>query len=156
MNNISEEELLALQTAHAEVDSFRWQIRKRRVLIRAVLVLVLILFRVLMLKIFPQTYVPLIFGDSDVGAAELGSLITTRLLIGAALGGLYIYALMANHYVKFASIVALMAPVTLICADLQMFLVSSFPDFTLVASISFCLRLLTIYLLALNYIDLKR
>jgi hypothetical protein len=156
MTNISQEELLALQIAHAEVDSFRWQIRKRRVLIRAVLVVVLILFRILMLNVFPQIYVPLVFGDSDVGATELQSLITIRLLVGAVLGGLYIYALMANHYVKFASIVALMAPVTLILADLQMFLVSSFPDFTLVASISFGLRLLGIYLLALNYIDLKR
>ena len=109
-----------------------------------------------MLNVFPQIYVPLVFGDSDVGATELQSLITIRLLVGAVLGGLYIYALMANHYVKFASIVALMAPVTLILADLQMFLVSSFPDFTLVASISFGLRLLGIYLLALNYIDLKR
>ena len=71
MTNISQEELLALQIAHAEVDSFRWQIRKRRVLIRAVLVVVLILFRILMLNVFPQIYVPLVFGDSDVGATEL-------------------------------------------------------------------------------------
>jgi hypothetical protein len=156
MNNISEEELLALNAAHAEVDTFRWQIVKRRILIRAALVIGLILARALMLKVFPQTYVPLIFGDSAVGAAELEALILTRLLVGAALGGLYLCALIANRYVKLASILALMAPITLIGADLQMFLVSSFPDFTLMTSISFGLRLVTIYLLALNYFDVRR
>jgi hypothetical protein len=110
----------------------------------------------LMLKFFPQTYVPLAFSDSAVGAAELEALISTRLLIGAGLGALYLYALMTNRYIRSISIVALMVPITLIWADFQMFLVSSFPDFTLTASIGFGLRLVAIYLLALNYIDIRR
>jgi hypothetical protein len=156
MNTISEEELLALQAAHVEVGTSRWRIVKRRILVRAVLVIALILCRALMLKLFPQTYIPIIFADSDIGVAELESLIATRLFGGAVLGGLYLYALMTNRYLRSVSIVALMVPISLIWADLQMFLLSSFPDFTLVASISFGLRLATIYLLALNYIDIRR
>jgi hypothetical protein len=156
MSKLSQEELLALQGVHVEVDTSRWQRLKKRILIRAALVIGLILIRALMLKFFPQTYVPLAFSDSAVGAAELEALISTRLLIGAGLGALYLYALMTNRYIRSISIVALMVPITLIWADFQMFLVSSFPDFTLTASIGFGLRLVAIYLLALNYIDIRR
>jgi hypothetical protein len=156
MSKLSHYELLALQGVHVEVDTSRWQRLKKRILIRAALVIGLILIRALMLKFFPQTYVPLAFSDSAVGAAELEALISTRLLIGAGLGALYLYALMTNRYIRSISIVALMVPITLIWADFQMFLVSSFPDFTLTASIGFGLRLVAIYLLALNYIDIRR
>jgi hypothetical protein len=156
MNTISEEELLALQAAHTEVETSQWQKLKTRILTRALLVLGLILSRALMLNLFPQTYVALIFDTSEVGPAELQSLVFTRLLVGALLGSLYLYALMTNRYLRSISVVALTVPVALIWADFQMFLVSSFPDLTLVASISFGLRLVTIYLLTLNYIDIRR
>ena len=156
MNTISEEELLALQAAHIEVENSQWLKLKTRILTRALLVLVLILTRALILHLFPQTYVALIFDSSEVGSAELQSLIFTRLLFGALLGSVYIYALMTNRYLRSVSVLALMIPVMLLWADFQMFFVSSFPDFTLTTSISFGLRLMAIYLLAKNYIDVRR
>ncbi len=156
MNNISDEELLALQAAHVEVTASQWQQVRRRILIRALVVIGLILSRALLLHLFPQTYEPIVFGSSAVAAADLQSLIATRLWVGAGLGGIYFYALMTNSYVRSVSILALMVPVTLIWADLQMFLISSFPEFTPVVIISFGLRLVAIYLLAMNYIDIRR
>jgi hypothetical protein len=44
----------------------------------------------------------------------------------------------------------------MIWADLQMFLISSFPSFTTVATIGFLARLFALYLLARNYIDIRR
>ena len=155
MNNISDEELLALQAAHVEVTTSQWQVR-RRILIRALVVIGLILSRALLLHSFPQTYGLLAFGSSAVAAAELQSLIATRLWVGAGLGGIYFYALMTNSYIRSVSVLALMVPVTLIWADLQMFLISSFPEFTPVVTIGFGLRLAAIFLLAMNYIDIRR
>lgn len=152
MNNISDEELLALQAAHVEVTTSQWQQVRRRILIRALVVIGLILSRALLLHLFPQTYEPLLFGSSG----DLQSLIATRLWVGAGLGGIYFYALMTNSYIRSVSILALMVPVTLIWADLQMFLISSFPEFTPVVTIGFGLRLAAIYLLAMNYIDIRR
>jgi len=152
MNNISDEELLALQAAHVEVTTSQWQQVRRRILIRALVVIGLILSRALLLYLFPQTYEPLVFGSSG----DLQSLITARLWVGAGLGGIYFYALMTNSYIRSVSILALMVPVTLIWADLQMFLISSFPEFTPVVTIGFGLRLAAIYLLAMNYIDIRR
>jgi hypothetical protein len=120
----------------------------------------LVLSRVLLLKFYPNTYVPYIFGDGDgdgdSGPAELEKLIISRLLVGLVLAGVYLYAIMTNSYLRSASVLSLMVPVALIWADLQMFLVSSFPNFTLIASISFAVRLLVIYLLTLNYLDIRR
>ena len=163
MNTISEEELLALQ-AHVEIETSLWKKLKTRILIRTVVVMGLVLSRVLLLKFFPDTYVPYIFGDGDgdgggdgdSGPAELEKLIISRLLVGLVLAGVYLYAIMTNSYLRSVSILGLMVPVALIWADLQMFLVSSFPDFTLMASISFAVRLLVIYLLTLNYLDIRR
>ncbi|MDB9706578.1 hypothetical protein OAA71_01825 [Porticoccaceae bacterium] len=83
MNNISDEELLALQAAHIEVTTSQWQQVRRRILIRALVVIGLILSRALLLHLFPQTYEPLLFGSSG----DLQSLIATRLWVGAGLGG---------------------------------------------------------------------
>jgi hypothetical protein len=152
MNNISDEELLALQAAHVEVTTSQWQQVRRRILIRALVVIGLVLSRALLLYLFPQTYEPLVFGSSG----DLQSLIVERLWVGAGLGGIYFYALMTNSYIRSVSILALMVPVTLIWADLQMFLISSFPEFTPVVTIGFGLRLAAIYLLAMNYIDIRR
>jgi len=159
MNTISEEELLALQ-AHVEIETSLWEKLKTRILIRTMVVMGLVLSRVLLLKFYPNTYVPYIFGDGDgdgdSGPAELEKLIISRLLVGLVLAGVYLYAIMTNSYLRSVSILGLMVPVALIWADLQMFLVSSFPDFTLMASISFAVRLLVIYLLTLNYLDIRR
>lgn len=87
MNNISDEELLALQAAHVEVTTSQWQQVRRRILIRALVVIGLILSRALLLHLFPQTYEPLAFGSSAVASADLQSLIATRLWVGAGLGG---------------------------------------------------------------------
>jgi hypothetical protein len=159
MNTISEEELLALQ-GHVEIEMSLWKKLKTRILIRTIVVIGLVLSRVLLLKFHPNTYVPYIFGDGDgdgdSGPAELEKLIISRLLVGLVLAGVYLYAIMTNSYLRSASVLSLMVPVALIWADLQMFLVSSFPNFTLIASISFAVRLLVIYLLTLNYLDIRR
>ena len=159
MNTISEEELLALQ-GHVEIETSLWKKLKTRILIRTIVVIGLVLSRVLLLKFYPNTYVPYIFGDGDgdgdSGPAELEKLIISRLLVGLVLAGVYLYAIMTNSYLRSASVLSLMVPVALIWADLQMFLVSSFPHFTLMASISFAVRLLVIYLLTLNYLDIRR
>ena len=159
MNTISEEELLALQ-GHVEIETSLWKKLKTRILIRTVVVMGLVLSRVLLLKFYPNTYVPYIFGDGDgdgdSGPAELEKLIISRLLVGLVLAGVYLYAIMTNSYLRSVSVLSLMVPVALIWADLQMFLVSSFPNFTLIASISFAVRLLVIYLLTLNYLDIRR
>lgn len=155
MNTISEEELLALQ-AHVEVETSLWKKLKRRILIRTVVVIGFVLSRVLLLKFYPDTYIPYIFDNEDSGPAELDKLIISRLLVGLVLVGVYLYAIITNSYLRSVSVLSLMVPVALIWADLQMFLVSSFPDFTLMASISFAVRLLVIYLLTLNYLDIRR
>jgi hypothetical protein len=161
MNTISEEELLALQ-GHVEIETSLWKKLKTRILIRTIVVIGLVLSRVLLLKFYPNTYVPYIFGDGDgdgdgdSGPAELEKLIISRLLVGLILAGVYLYAIMTNSYLRSVSVLSLMVPVALIWADLQMFLVSSFPNFTLIASISFAVRLLVIYLLTLNYLDIRR
>lgn len=155
MNTISEEELLALQ-AHVEVETSLWKKLKRRILIRTVVVIGFVLSRVLLLKFYPDTYIPYIFDNEDSGPAELDKLIISRLLVGLVLVSVYLYAIITNSYLRSVSVLSLMVPVALIWADLQMFLVSSFPHFTLMASISFAVRLLVIYLLTLNYLDIRR
>jgi hypothetical protein len=77
-------------------------------------------------------------------------------MVGLGLAGVYFYALLTNSYLRSVSIIALIIPIALIWGDLQMFFLSSFPDFTLIASISFGFRLMAIYLLALNYLDIRR
>ena len=156
MNNISEEELLALQ-AHVEVEASQWEKLKKRIFIRAVVIIGLFVVRALMLKLYPQNYESLVYDSiSPPPGTDLGQLIYARLLVGAAFSVVYLFALRTNSYLRTISIIALKAPIALIWGDLQMFLVSSFPDFTLISSISFGLRLVTIYLLLLNYLDIRK
>tara|TARA_B110000211_G_C14022113_1_gene528170 strand:+ start:604 stop:1071 length:468 start_codon:yes stop_codon:yes gene_type:complete len=155
MNNISEEELFALQ-AHVEVEPFRWQKLQSRIFIRAGIVMVLILCKLVLLKFYHHNFVPLVLDGAGLDAAEVQALISGRVIVGATLSSFYVYALMTNRYLRAVSFVALMVSIALIWADLQMFLVSSFPDFTMLASVVFGLRLIVIYLLALNYLDIRR
>ena len=155
MNNISEEEMRALQ-AHHEVETSTWKQLRRRILIRGILVMVLIVIRVLLVKFYPENYTNLVFEGADVDQDELVSLVSTRLWVSVVLAGIYLYALATNSYLRTVSIIALIIPVALIWGDLQMFLLASFPTLSPEILVSFGLRLLAIYLLAKNYIDIRR
>jgi hypothetical protein len=95
MNTISEEELLALQ-AHVEVENCQWRKLKKRILIRTGVIIVLLLSRVIMFKVYPQTLVPIVFESAGLDAEGLSSLISARLVAGIVLAGVYFYAVMTN------------------------------------------------------------
>ena len=155
MNNISEEEMRALQV-HLEVETSTWKQLRRRILIRGISVLVLIAIRALLVKFYPENYTTLVFKGTDIDQGELVSLVTARLGVSVVLAGIYLYALATNSYLRTVSILALMVPVALIWGDLQMFLLAHFPTLPPEILIGFGLRLVSIYLLARNYIDIRR
>ncbi len=155
MHNISEEELQALQ-AHIEVENSVWLRLKQKILFRSYLVIALLLFRALLLFLFPQSYSNAIFEAEGLRPADVTSLVSVRLLVAGVLAGLYLFALQTNRYLRSVTILGLIVPFAMIWADLQMFLISSFPSFTTVATIGFLARLFALYLLARNYIDIRR
>ena len=155
MHNISEEELQALQ-AHIEVENSVWLRLKQKILFRSYLVIALLLFRALLLFLFPQSYSNAIFDAEGLRPADVTSLVGVRLLVAGVLASVYLFALQTNRYLRSVTILGLIVPCAMIWADLQMFLISSFPSFTTVATIGFLARLLALYLLARNYIDIRR
>ena len=155
MSNVSDEELRALHV-HVEVENSQWLRLKKRILIRGVLVIVMIVIRTVLMKAYPQDYMNAVFNSVGLTSDEVASLISARLMVGVLLSAVYFYALLTNRFLRSVSIVALIVPIAIIWADLQIFLLSSFPTFTVVASIGFALRLAALYLLARNYIDIRR
>ena len=155
MSNVSDEELRALRV-HDEVENSQWLRLRKRILIRGILVVVMIVIRAVLMKAYPQDYMNTIFNAAGLASDEVASLISARLILGAVLSAVYLYALMTNRFLRTVSIVALIVPVAIIWADLQIFLLSSFPAFTVVAAIGFTLRLIALYLLVRNYIDIRR
>ena len=155
MDNVSDEELQALRV-HDEVENSQWLRLRKRILIRGILVIVMIVIRAVLMKVYPQDYMNAVFNSAGLNSGDVASLISTRLTLGALLSAVYFYALLTNRFLRSVSIIALIIPIAIIWADLQIFLLSSFPTFTVVASIGFALRLAALYLLARNYIDIRR
>jgi hypothetical protein len=156
-NLLSDEEINALESiqGHLEVSVERWRRLKKKIVLRTGLLVVIILVRAIAMIVLPEEYLKSIFPFLE-DSVDLADLAFTRLCIAAFFLGIYIYAVATNRYLRSASMLGVVVGVALLWSDASQYLVWGWDIFSLQSSISFYMRILTVTLLVLNYLDVRR
>ena len=156
-NIISEEESDALDAiqGHQEVSVVRWQRLKRSILLRNTALIIILLVRATAMIALPEDYLKAAFPFLD-DSVNLADIAYTRLLIASFFLGIYLYAFFTNRYLRSASMLGVVVGVALFWSDAGQYLTLGWGLFTIQSSISFGMRILTVSLLVMNYLDVRR
>jgi hypothetical protein len=156
-NLLSDEEINALESiqGHLEVSVERWRRLKKKIVLRTGLLVVIILVRAIAMIVLPEEYLKSIFPFLE-DSVDLADLAFTRLCIAAFFLGIYIYAVATNRYLRSASMLGVVVGVALLWSDVSQYLVWGWELFSLESATSFSMRILTVVLLILNYLDVRR
>lgn len=156
-NLISEEESDALDAiqGHQEVPVARWQRLRRRILLRNTALIIILLVRATAMIALPEDYLKAAFPFLD-DSVNLADIAYTRLLVASFFLSIYLYAFFTNRYLRSASMLGVVVGVALFWSDAGQYLTSGWGSFTIQSSISFGMRILTVALLVMNYLDVRR
>lgn len=156
-NLISEEESDALDAiqGHQEVPVARWQRLKRRILLRNIALITILVVRATAMIALPEDYLKAAFPFLD-DSVNLADMAYTRLLVASFFLGIYLYAFFTNRYLRSASMLGVVVGVALLWSDAGQYLISGWGMFTIQSSISLGMRILTVTLLVMNYLDVRR
>ena len=156
-NLISEEESDALDAVqgHQEVPVARWQRLRRRILLRNTALIIILLVRATAMIALPEDYLKAAFPFLD-DSVNLADIAYTRLLVASFFLSIYLYAFFTNRYLRSASMLGVVVGVALFWSDAGQYLTSGWGSFTMQSSISFGMRILTVALLVMNYLDVRR
>jgi len=156
-NLISEEESDALDAiqGHQEVPVARWQRLRRRILLRNTALIIILLVRATAMIALPEDYLKAAFPFLD-DSVNLADIAYTRLLVASFFLSIYLYAFFTNRYLRSASMLGVVVGVALFWSDAGQYLTSGWGSFTIQSSISFGMRILTVTLLVMNYLDVRR
>lgn len=156
-NLISEEESDALDAiqGHQEVPVARWQRLRRRILLRNTALIIILLVRATAMIALPEDYLKAAFPFLD-DSVNLADIAYTRLLVASFFLSIYLYAFFTNRYLRSASMLGVVVGVALFWSDAGQYLTSGWGSFTMQSSISFGMRILTVALLVMNYLDVRR
>tara|TARA_B110000008_G_scaffold154900_1_gene155812 strand:- start:181 stop:762 length:582 start_codon:yes stop_codon:yes gene_type:complete len=156
-NLISEEESDALDAiqGHQEAPVARWQRLRRRILLRNTALIIILLVRATAMIALPEDYLKSAFPFLD-DSVNLADIAYTRLLVASFFLSIYLYAFFTNRYLRSASMLGVVVGVALFWSDAGQYLTSGWGSFTIQSSISFGMRILTVALLVMNYLDVRR
>jgi hypothetical protein len=156
-NPLSDDEINALNSiqGHIEVPTARWQRLKRKIVMRTGLLVLVLLVRATAMILLPEEYLKSVFPflDSSVNLADIAVI---RLYSAAFFLGIYIYAVATNRYLRSASMLGVVVGVALLWSDVSQYFVWGWDLLSLESAISFSMRILTVALLILNYLDVRR
>lgn len=66
----------------------------------------------------------------------------------------YLYSLVAGRYLRFMSVIGMVVGCALLWSDMELFMLSSMSELTTVSVALFGMRLIAVWLLVLNYLDI--
>lgn len=154
IDNISENEMLALFPERASMDA--WKQTKRRILYRTLLIVAAIAARLFLISFYPELHLQSVFEAKVIDREAISSLVIARSLLLSVMGSVYIYSQLSDRHFKIISVMGLVVCSALMWGDLQIFLLAELPGITMISIGFFALRIWVLYLLLQNYLDYRR
>ncbi|MGB1868935.1 MAG: hypothetical protein ACPHLL_06570 [Porticoccaceae bacterium] len=143
-----------IKSAPALDSQTRWRISMRLVIIGLLLGI----------RAITAYFTPDLFIQSKVVSSDINSfgfyppadLMQLRGVLLAILFVGYIYALISDRYFRFMSVAAMVAGCALLWSDIELFMLSSASEITVVSLALLGMRLIAVWLLVQNYLDIHR
>lgn len=131
---------------------------------RVICVRLLVVAALLCIRAVTAYFHPDLFMQSRVLSAQINSFIfypasefiqIRGVLLGAVLAG-YCYALITGRYYKPMALIAMVVASAFLWSDMELFMISSVTEITTVSFALLAMRVIAVWLLVLNYLDIHR
>ncbi len=153
---VSEEEMRALLPAY-EVEGQYFDRIRNKLLIRTLAVAALFIVRLALIVIYPEYHIGTYWeGNIVEGMLQLETVLIFRVSVLVPLAIIYFICLWKNFYFRTVTVISLIVTCSILWSDTEAHFLafSQAPVLGVVAAIA--IRLVAIYLLVLNYLDVRR
>ena len=152
---ISPEEMSALLPQY-EVTELNWLRVRRRIILRTLIIVLLYLARAAILFFTPEYHLYAATFASEMGQQFVSNIITFRVILLIVILIVYLYAVVYNLYLRTVSVIVISVLFALLWSDLEMYIFSSLEDMKWYFLAQLGMRILGLYLLFKNYLEIRQ
>jgi hypothetical protein len=153
---VTVEEMRALLPAYEVEDEYFDRIRKK-IFIRTAIIFALFSARLLMIIFYPEFHIRAFFMNDHVeGVLQIENIMLFRMSVLIPFGVIYIVSFWKNLYFRTVTVVSLIIVSSILWSDMELHLSLILSDATALVWVTLGIRLTCLWLLILNYIDVRR
>ena len=153
---VTEEEMRALLPAYEVEDEYFDRIREK-IFIRTAVIVALFIVRLLMIVVYPEFHITAFFQNDHVGGTEqIENIMLFRMSVLIPFSVIYIVSVWKNLYFRTVTVVSLIIVSSILWSDMEQHLGSFLSEATAFVWAAWAIRIALLWLLILNYIDVRR
>jgi hypothetical protein len=153
---VTEEEMRALLPAYEVEDQYLDRIRGK-IFIRTAIIAALFVVRLLMIVLYPEFHISAFFQSDHVeGTLQIENIMLFRISVLIPFSVIYIVSAWKNLYFRTVTVVSLIIVSSILWSDMEQHLGSFLADATAFVWVTWAIRITILWLLILNYIDVRR
>ena len=154
-SNVSKEELHAL-LPHIEVSDNILKAGRRRIALRCIVVFLILFVRIIVSLFFPEYHMVSLIEHKLMDKTVADTVLYVRLMVLVMFNLLYVVSFKTNSYFRTVNVIALVLMCSLITTDFEIYMMSSIDDFTWQVVTLAILRFVALWLIFLNYLEVRR
>ena len=153
---VTEEEMRALLPAYEVEDEYLDRIRKK-IFMRTAIIVALFVVRLLMIISYPEFHISAFFQNDQVeGSLQIENIMLFRMSVLIPFMVIYIVSFWKNLYFRTVTVVSLIIVSSILWSDMEKYLGSFLSEATALVWVTLAIRVTCLWLLILNYIDVRR
>ncbi|MFL3646695.1 MAG: hypothetical protein ACJ04O_09625 [Cellvibrionales bacterium] len=153
---VTEEEMRALMPAYEVEDEYLDRIRKK-IFMRIAIIVVLFVVRLLMIISYPEFHISAFFQNDQVeGSLQIENIMLFRMSVLIPFSVIYFVSFWKNLYFRTVTVVSLIIVSSILWSDMEKYLGSFLSEATALVWVTLAIRVTCLWLLILNYIDVRR
>ena len=153
---VTEEEMRALLPAYEVEDEYLDRIRKK-IFMRIAIIVVLFVVRLLMIISYPEFHISAFFQNDQVeGSLQIENIMLFRMSVLIPFSVIYFVSFWKNLYFRTVTVVSLIIVSSILWSDMEKYLGSFLSEATALVWVTLAIRVTCLWLLILNYIDVRR
>lgn len=153
---VTEEEMRALLPAYEVEDEYLDRIRKK-IFMRTAIIVALFIVRLLMIISYPEFHISAFFQNDQVeGSLQIENIVLFRMSVLIPFMVIYIVSFWKNLYFRTVTVVSLIIVSSILWSDMEQHLGSFLSEATALIWAAWAIRVTCLWLLILNYIDVRR
>lgn len=153
--NITPEEISALFPQY-EVTELNWLRVRKRIAVRTLIIVLLYLARAAILFFTPEYHIYTANYASNMGNEFVSNIVTFRVILLIVILIVYLYAVGYNLYLRTVSVVIISLLFALLWSDLETFIFHSLGGMKWYFVTQLVMRLVGLYLLFKNYLEIRQ
>ena len=153
---VTEEEMRALLPAYEVEDEYLDRIREK-IFMRTAIIVALFVVRLLMIISYPEFHISAFFQNDQVeGSLQIENIMLFRMSVLIPFSVIYFVSFWKNLYFRTVTVVSLIIVSSILWSDMEKYLGSFLSEATALVWVTLAIRVTCLWLLILNYIDVRR